>query len=107
MVLIICTKNESNLTNRYWDMVSDRQKVQMDGRKDGRMDKWTDDAKTISLRPCRGMIKLGVRTMKMGKNGKNDIVELCQAKKVVGLHLEQTLTSPNYSNTCVKRSKTK
>ena len=36
MVLIICTKNESNLTNRYWDMVSDRQKC---GRTDG-MDGW-------------------------------------------------------------------
>ena len=35
MVLIICTKNESNLTNRYWDMVPDRQKVQTDGM-DGR-----------------------------------------------------------------------
>ena len=35
MVLIICTKNESNLTNRYWDMVPDRQKVWTDGRKDG------------------------------------------------------------------------
>ena len=29
MVLIICTKNESNLTNRYWDMVPD-------GRTEGR-----------------------------------------------------------------------
>ena len=47
MVLIICTKNELNLTNRYWDMVSDRQKVRTDGR--------TDDAKTISLRLCRGI----------------------------------------------------
>ena len=25
MVLIICTKNELNLTNRYWDMVPDGQ----------------------------------------------------------------------------------
>ena len=33
MVLIICTKNESNLTNRYWDMVPDRQKVWTDGRR--------------------------------------------------------------------------
>ena len=33
MVLIICTKNELNLTNRYWDMVPDRQKVRTDGRK--------------------------------------------------------------------------
>ena len=33
MVLINCTKNESNLTNRYWDMVPDRQKVGMDGRR--------------------------------------------------------------------------
>ena len=50
MVLIICTKNELNLTNRYWDMVPDRQKVRMDGR-NGR----TDDAKTISLRLRRGI----------------------------------------------------
>ena len=35
MVLIICTKNESNLTNRYWDMVPDRQKGWTDGRTDG------------------------------------------------------------------------
>ena len=49
MVLIICTKNELNLTNRYWDMVPDRQKVWMDGWTD-RMDGRTDDAKTISLR---------------------------------------------------------
>ena len=32
MVLIICTKNESNLTNRYCDMVPDGQKVRTDGR---------------------------------------------------------------------------
>ena len=37
MVLIICTKNELNLTNRYWDMVPDRQKVRTDGRME-----WTD-----------------------------------------------------------------
>ena len=35
MVLIICTKNELNLTNKYWDMVPDRQKVWTDGM-DGR-----------------------------------------------------------------------
>ena len=35
MIHIICTKNESNLTNRYWDMVPDRQKVRTDGRTDG------------------------------------------------------------------------
>ena len=46
MVLIICTKNESNLTNRYLDMVPDRQKVWTYGRTDG-MDEQTDDAKTI------------------------------------------------------------
>ena len=34
MVLIICTKNELNVTNRYWDMFLDRQKVWTDG-KDG------------------------------------------------------------------------
>ena len=33
MVLIICTKDELNLTNRYWDMVPDRQKVWMDGQR--------------------------------------------------------------------------
>ena len=37
MVLIICTKNELNLTNRYWDMVPDRQKVRTDGT-DGQTD---------------------------------------------------------------------
>ena len=35
MILIMCTKNELNLTNRYWDMVPDIQKVRMDGRTDG------------------------------------------------------------------------
>ena len=53
MVLIICTKNELNLTNRYWDMVPDRQKVRTDGQTE-----WTDDAKTISLRLRRGIKKL-------------------------------------------------
>ena len=33
MVLIICTKNELNLTNRYWDMVLDVQKVRPDRRR--------------------------------------------------------------------------
>ena len=36
MVLIICTMNESNLTNRYCDMVPDGQKMwtdRMDGRR--------------------------------------------------------------------------
>ena len=37
MVLIICTKNDLNLTNRYCDMVPDRQKVRTDGQ-NGRMD---------------------------------------------------------------------
>ena len=45
MVLIICTKNELNLTDRYRDMVLD-----------GRTDSYTDDAKTISLRLRRGII---------------------------------------------------
>ena len=36
MVLIICTKNELNLTNRYWDMVPDTQKKRTDGQTDGR-----------------------------------------------------------------------
>ena len=34
MQLIICIKNESNLTNRYWDIVRDRKSV--DGRTHGR-----------------------------------------------------------------------
>ena len=55
MVLIICTKNESNLTNRYCDMVPDGQKVRTDGR-NGRMDGRTDDANIISLRLRRGII---------------------------------------------------
>ena len=37
-------------------MVPDRQKVWTDGRLDG-MDGRTDDAKTISLRLCRGITK--------------------------------------------------
>ena len=45
MILFICTKNELNLTNRYWRWF----------RTDG-MDGRTDDAKTISLRLCRGKI---------------------------------------------------
>ena len=36
MVLIICTKNELNLTNRYWDMVPYGRTDVMDGRTDGR-----------------------------------------------------------------------
>ena len=52
MVLIICTKNELNLTNRYWDMVPDRQ---TEGRTEW-TDRRTDDAKTISLRLRRGII---------------------------------------------------
>ena len=35
MILIICTKNESNLTNRYWDMIPDWQKVRTDRQTDG------------------------------------------------------------------------
>ena len=46
MVLIICTKNELNLTNRYLDMVLDRQKVWRDGRT-----KWTDARTTPKLYP--------------------------------------------------------
>ena len=38
MELIICTKNESNLTNRYWDMVPDGQMDGMEGRTEGRTD---------------------------------------------------------------------
>ena len=36
MILIICTKNDLNLTKRYLDMVLGRQKVWTDGM-DGRM----------------------------------------------------------------------
>ena len=36
MVLIICTKNESNLTNRYCDMVLDGRTEWTDGRTDVR-----------------------------------------------------------------------
>ena len=50
MVLIMCTKNESNLTHMYWDMVPHWQKC---GRTD-RMDRLMDDAKTLSLRLRRG-----------------------------------------------------
>ena len=41
MVHIICTKNESNLTDRWWDMVPDRQNVCTDGRTEERTD-WKD-----------------------------------------------------------------
>ena len=62
MVLIIYTKNNLNLTNRYGDMVPDRQKVKTNGRTDG-MDGCThartDDAKTVSLRLRRG-ITIGI-----------------------------------------------
>ena len=50
VVLIICTKNELNLTNRYWDRDPDGRTEWTDGR--------TDDAKTISLRLRRGIIKM-------------------------------------------------
>ena len=60
IVLIICTKNELNLTSRYWDMVPDRQKVRTDGRTEWR----TDDAKTISLRLRQG-IKMRVLGQKL------------------------------------------
>ena len=39
IILIICTKNESNLPKRYWDMVPDGQKVRTDGWADG-IDGW-------------------------------------------------------------------
>ena len=50
MVLIICTKNELNLTNRYWDMVPDKQKS-VDGRTDGMDDGQTDARTTPKLYP--------------------------------------------------------
>ena len=46
MVLIICTKNKLNLTNRYCDMVPNRQKVRMEGRTE-----WTDGRKTPKQNP--------------------------------------------------------
>ena len=51
MVLIICIKNESNLTKgtEIW-FRTDKKCGQTDG-----MDRRTDDAKTISLRLCRGI----------------------------------------------------
>ena len=36
MVLIICTKNESNLTNKYWDMVPEGRTDGRNGRREGR-----------------------------------------------------------------------
>ena len=40
MVLIICTKNEFNLTNRYWDIVPDRQKCGRTERRTDGTDGW-------------------------------------------------------------------
>ena len=40
MVHIICTKNDSNLSYKYWDMVPDGQKVRTDGQ-NGRTDSRT------------------------------------------------------------------
>ena len=37
MVHIICTKNDSNMTNKYWDMVPDGQKCGRTDGVDGRM----------------------------------------------------------------------
>ena len=68
MVLIICTKNESNLTDRYWDMIPDRQKVWTDGR--------TDDAKTISLRLRLGIINSIIQEHKL-----IHILKLCFRRK--------------------------
>ena len=42
MVLIICTKNELNLTYRYWGMVPDRQKVRTE---------WTDGRRQNYIPP--------------------------------------------------------
>ena len=58
MVLIICTKNELNLTNRYEIWFRTDKKVRTDGRNgrtDGQTDARTDNAKTISLRLRRGI----------------------------------------------------
>ena len=50
MVIIICIKNESNLTNRYLDMVLDRQKVWTDGRRQN----YTSGDKNMSPDPSGG-----------------------------------------------------
>ena len=46
MVLIICTKNESNQINKYLDMVPDGKKVLMDGQTE-----WTDARTMPKLYP--------------------------------------------------------
>ena len=50
IVLIICTRNELNLANRYWDM-------NPDGRTEW-TDRRTDNAKTISFRLRQGIIRI-------------------------------------------------
>ena len=52
MVLIICTKNESNLTNRYWDMVLDRQNVWTDW-----LTEWTDGWRQNYIPPTSSVDK--------------------------------------------------
>ena len=52
MVLSIYTKNASNLTKKARRYGSGR----VDGRTDRKMDRWMDDAKTISLRFHRGKL---------------------------------------------------
>ena len=48
MVLIICTKNKSNLTNRHWDMVPDGQKVDgMDGRRQNYISDFVGDKNPV------------------------------------------------------------
>ena len=54
MVLIICTKNESNLIGTEIWFRTDKKCGRTDGR-NGRTDGRTDDAKTISLRLRRGI----------------------------------------------------
>ena len=74
MVLIICTKNELNLTNRYWDMVPDRQKV------------WTDALTTPKLYPSDFV-------------GDNKKYELIQVHIIGILYRYISLTASNCSYT--------
>ena len=82
MVLCNCTKNESKLTNRYLDMVPDRQNV------------WTDDAKPISLRLRRGIMFTFASVGRLAlPNSENITKESVQLKLRNTLPLTQTFKS--------------